>query len=69
MKVVHVDQAYCAPGRLTSDNISLIWYVLDISGSMGMDTDLILKDQEKAFDWPNICTCGRHCLPLGLAQN
>ena len=49
-EVIHVDQGYCVPGRLISDNITLIRHVLDVSGSLGMDTALISIDQEKAFD-------------------
>ncbi|KAI3354578.1 hypothetical protein L3Q82_019083, partial [Scortum barcoo] len=49
-EVVHVDQTYCVPGRLISDNIHLIRHVLDVSGSLGIGTGLISIDQEKAFD-------------------
>lgn len=38
------------PVRWTSDNIGLIRHVLDISGSLGVDTGLTSLDQEKAFD-------------------
>lgn len=37
-------------GRLISDNITLIWDVLEVSSSLAVDTVLILLDQEKAFD-------------------
>lgn len=49
-EIIHVDQTYCVPGRLISDNITLIWHFLDVSGSLGTVTGLISKDQEKAFD-------------------
>ena len=49
-EVVHADQTYCVPGRLISDNITLIRHVLDVSGSLGLGTGLISIDQEKAFD-------------------
>ena len=49
-EVVHVDQTYCVPGRLISDNITVIRHVLDISSSLGIETGLISIDQEKAFD-------------------
>lgn len=49
-QVVHVDQTYCVPSRLISDNISLIRDVLDLSGSLGCELGLISLDQEKAFD-------------------
>lgn len=48
-EVIHVDQTYCVPGRLISD-ITLIWHVLDVSGSLDIDTGLLSIDQEKAFD-------------------
>lgn len=50
MEVVHADPTYCVLGRRISDNIHLIQHVLDISGSLGVDTGLISSDQEKAFD-------------------
>lgn len=49
--VVHGDQTYCVPGRLISDNVTLIRDVLDLSRSLGIDVGLISLDQEKAFDW------------------
>ncbi|XP_035854989.1 protein NLRC3-like [Sander lucioperca] len=49
-EVVHVDQTFCVPGRLMSDNITLVRHVLDVSSSLGMDTGLISIDQEKAVD-------------------
>ena len=49
-EVVHIDQTYCVPGRLMSDNITLVRHVLDVSSSLAMDTGLISIDQEKAFD-------------------
>uniref|UniRef100_A0A671TWB6 Reverse transcriptase domain-containing protein n=1 Tax=Sparus aurata TaxID=8175 RepID=A0A671TWB6_SPAAU len=49
-EVVHVDQTYCVPGRLISDDITVIRHVLDISSSLGIETALISIDQEKAFD-------------------
>ena len=48
-EVIHVDQTYCVPGRLISDNITLIRHILDISSSFGLDTGLISIDQMKAF--------------------
>ncbi len=49
-EVIHVDQTYCVSSRLISDNITLIQYVLDVSGSLTIDTSLLSIDQEKAFD-------------------
>ena len=49
-QVIHVDQTYCVPSRLISDNITLIRDVLDLSGSSGCELGLISIDQEKAFD-------------------
>ena len=49
-EVIHVNQTYCVPGRLISDNITLIWHVLEVSSSLAIDTGLISIDQEKAFD-------------------
>lgn len=49
-EVVHIDQTYCVPGRLISDNVTLILHVLEVSGSLAEDTGLISIDQEKAFD-------------------
>ena len=49
-KVIHIDQTYCVPGRLISDNITFIRHILDVSGSLGVDAGLISIDQEKAFD-------------------
>lgn len=49
-EVIHVDQTYCVPGRLISDNITFIRHVLEVSGSLGIETGLISLDQEKAFD-------------------
>ncbi|XP_023284603.1 receptor-type tyrosine-protein phosphatase F-like [Seriola lalandi dorsalis] len=48
--VIHVDQTYCVPGRLISDNITLIRDILNLSGSLGCELGLISLDQEKAFD-------------------
>ncbi len=48
--IIHVDQTYCVPSRLISDNISLIRDILDLSGSLGSELGLISLDQEKAFD-------------------
>lgn len=36
--------------QINGDNTHLIWDVLDVSGLLGLDTDLISLDQEKAFD-------------------
>jgi len=48
--IIHVDQTYCIPNRLISDNIFLIRDVLDLSNSLGCEICLISIDQEKAFD-------------------
>ncbi|KAJ4925991.1 hypothetical protein JOQ06_008176 [Pogonophryne albipinna] len=48
--VVHVDQTYCVPSRLITDNVTLTPDVLDLSGSLGCELGLISLDQEKAFD-------------------
>ncbi|KAJ4948663.1 hypothetical protein JOQ06_020193, partial [Pogonophryne albipinna] len=48
--VIHVDQTYCVPSRLITDNVTLIRDVLDLSGSLGCELGLISLDQEKAFD-------------------
>ena len=48
--VIHTDQTYCVPGRLISDNVTLIRDVLEVSSSLAVDTGLISIDQEKAFD-------------------
>ncbi|KAI3355603.1 hypothetical protein L3Q82_018440 [Scortum barcoo] len=48
--VIHIDQTYCVPGRLISDNVTLIRDVLEVSSSLAVDTGLISIDQEKAFD-------------------
>lgn len=48
--IIHVDQTYCVPGRLISDNVSPIRDILDLSSSLGCDLGLISIDQEKAFD-------------------
>ena len=49
-EVIHVDQSYCVPGRLITDNVMLIRNFLEVSGSLGVETGLISIDQEKAFD-------------------
>ena len=38
------------PDRSILDNVSLIRDILDISGSLGIETGLMSSDQEKAFD-------------------
>lgn len=48
--IIHVDQTYCIPNRLISDNIFLIRDILDLSSSLGYEIGLISIDQEKAFD-------------------
>ncbi|KAI3373012.1 hypothetical protein L3Q82_023446 [Scortum barcoo] len=48
--IIHPDQTYCVPGRLISDNVTLIRDILEVSGSLAVDTGLISIDQEKAFD-------------------
>lgn len=50
-QVIHRTQTYCVPGRSIVNNVSLIRDVLDVSGSLGVDTGLVSLDQEKAFDW------------------
>uniref|UniRef100_A0A3B5R4A8 Reverse transcriptase domain-containing protein n=1 Tax=Xiphophorus maculatus TaxID=8083 RepID=A0A3B5R4A8_XIPMA len=49
-QVIHRDQTYCVPSRSMVDNIYLIRDVLEVSGSLGLQTGLISLDQEKAFD-------------------
>lgn len=49
--IIHVDKTYCVPSRLISDNIFLVWDILDLSGSLDCELGLISLDQEKAFDW------------------
>lgn len=49
-QVIHVDQTYCVPGRLITDNVFLVRDILDLSTSLGMRLGLISMDQEKAFD-------------------
>ena len=49
-EVIHVDQSYCVPGRLITDNVMLIRNFLEVSGSVGVETGLISIDQEKAFE-------------------
>ena len=41
-EVIHVDQTYCVPSRLISDYITLIWHVLEVSGSLAIDTALAM---------------------------
>ncbi len=48
--IIHVDQTYCIPNRLISDNIFLVRDFLDLSKSLGCENILISLDQEKAFD-------------------
>lgn len=48
--IIHVDQTYCIPNRLISDNIFLISDFLDLSKSLGSENVLISLDQEKTFD-------------------
>ena len=48
--IIHVDQTYCVPSRLISDNVSLIREILYLSSSLGCDLGLISIDLEKAFD-------------------
>ena len=40
-EVIHVDQTYCVPGRLISDKVTLIRHVLEVSGSLAIDTGLV----------------------------
>ncbi|KAI3368386.1 hypothetical protein L3Q82_008089 [Scortum barcoo] len=36
--IIHPDQTYCVPGRLISDNVTLIRDILEVSGSLAVDT-------------------------------
>ncbi len=49
-QVIHIDQTYCVPSRLITDNIFLIRNILDLSTSLGCELGLTSIDQEKAFD-------------------
>ncbi|KAK1901664.1 putative 149 kDa protein [Dissostichus eleginoides] len=49
-QVVDRTQTYCVPGRSIVDNVSLIRDILEVSGSLGLDTGLVSLDQEKALD-------------------
>ena len=49
-QLIHVDQTYCVPGRLITDNVHLIRDVLNLSSSLGTKLGLVSLDQEKAFD-------------------
>lgn len=40
-QIIHVDQTYCIPNRLISDNIILICDVLDLSSSLSCELGLI----------------------------
>lgn len=46
-QVIHQDHPYCVPSMI--DNIYLIHDFLVFSGSLGIETGLILSDQEKLF--------------------
>uniref|UniRef100_A0A8D3EEN3 Reverse transcriptase domain-containing protein n=1 Tax=Scophthalmus maximus TaxID=52904 RepID=A0A8D3EEN3_SCOMX len=48
--VIHRTQTHCVPGRSIVDNVSLVRYLLTVSGSLGLDAGLVSLDQEKAFD-------------------
>lgn len=48
--IVHRDQTYCVPERTISDNLFLIWDVLDICKVFKTKIGLISLDQEKVFD-------------------
>ena len=48
--VIHPDQTYYVPGRLISDNATLIRDVVDLSISLAVETGVFSIDQEKAFD-------------------
>ena len=48
-QLIHWSQSYCVPGRSIVDNVSLIRDILEVSGSLGLDTCLVSLDQEKAF--------------------
>lgn len=50
MSSVITDQTYCVPGRLISDNVTLVLDVLEVSSLLGFNLGLISIDQEKAFD-------------------
>ncbi len=67
-QIIHVDQTYCIPNRLISDNIILIRDVLDLSSSLGCELGLISIDQEKAFDRVEHQYCGKRWKCLVLVQ-
>ena len=67
-KVIHVDQTYCAPSRLISDNITFILHILDVSGSLGGDAGLISMLRKRHLAGLNISIYGRHWKLLGPAQ-
>ena len=46
-QLIHRSQTYCVPGRSIVDNVSLIRDILEVSGSLGIDTGLVSLDQEK----------------------
>lgn len=48
-QILHPGQTYCVLCRSIVDNVSLVRGVLEVSSSLGYDTDLISLDQEKAF--------------------
>ena len=48
VQLIHRSQTYCVPGRSIVDNVSLIRDILEVSGSLGLDTCLVSLDQEKS---------------------
>lgn len=48
-QLIHLSQTCCVPGKLVTDNINLMWDILDFSRSFEIDVGLISMDQEKSF--------------------
>lgn len=44
-QVIHPVQTYCEPGKSNVGNVSLIQDLLEASGSLGMDADLVSLDR------------------------
>lgn len=53
-EVVYPEHTYCVPGRLISDNITLI----NVSSSWGVATGLISIDQEDHHLWKTLAAYG-----------